>query len=39
MAKPIVIGDIQFRTKTAAKAEIRRRIGQYEAGDILSVAD
>lgn len=39
MAKPIVIGDIQFRTKTAAKDEIRRRIGQYEAGDILSVAD
>lgn len=39
MAKPIVIGDIQFRTKTAAKAEIRCRIGQYEAGDILSVAD
>ncbi|HDO1318357.1 DCL family protein [Aeromonas veronii] len=39
MAQPIVIGDIQFKTKTAAKAEIRRRIGQYEAGDILSVAD
>jgi len=39
VAKPIVIGDIQFRTKTAAKAEIRHRIGQYEAGDILSVAD
>lgn len=39
MAKPIVIGDIQFRTKTAAKDEIRRRIGQYEAGDTLSLAD
>lgn len=39
MAKPIVIGDIQFRTKTAAKDEIRRRIGQYEAGDILSITD
>src|SRR5690625_4075144 len=39
MAKPIVIGDIQFRTKTAAKDEIRRRIAQYEAGGILSVAD
>lgn len=39
MAKPIVIGDIQFRTKTAAKDEIRRRIGQYEAADILIVAD
>ena len=39
MAKPIVIGDIQFRTQAAAKDEIRRRIGQYEAGDIVSVAD
>ena len=39
MAKATVIGEIQFKTKAAAKDEIRRRIDQYEAGDILSAAD
>ena len=36
MAKAIAFGDYQFRTKTGAKEEARRRIKQYEAGSRLS---
>jgi phage-related protein len=39
VAKSIVIGEFQFRTKAAAKDEIRRRINSYEARDVLSASD
>lgn len=39
MAKPVIFGDFQFRTKTAAKEEIRRRISKYEPGSTLDLND
>ncbi|TXZ74329.1 DUF3223 domain-containing protein [Vibrio mimicus] len=39
MAKPVVFGSYQFKTKTAAKAEIRKRISNYEFGQKLAFED
>lgn len=39
MAVPVLIGEFQFKTKSAAKDEIKRRISSYEFGDILSPED
>ncbi len=39
MAKPIVFGRYQFRTKKSATEDARRRINKYEAGDKLSIDD
>jgi hypothetical protein len=39
VAKPIVFGTYQFRTKKSATEEARRRISQYEAGDRLNIED
>lgn len=39
MAKPIIFGSYQFRTKSSAIEEARRRINQYEAGSIVSPDD
>lgn len=39
MAKPIIFGNYQFRTKKSAIEEARRRINQYEAGSKLNPDD
>lgn len=39
MGIPVLIGDLQFRTKSAAKDEIRRRISLYNFGDTVSFND
>jgi hypothetical protein len=39
VAKQIVFGSFQYRTKKAATEEARRRMKQYEAGNKLSVDD
>ncbi|PAA31755.1 hypothetical protein CJU73_01615 [Pseudomonas fragi] len=39
MAKPIIFGIYQFRTKKSAIEEARRRINQYEAGSRISPDD
>lgn len=39
MAKPIIFGNYQFRTKKSATEEARCRINQYEAGSRISPDD
>ena len=39
MAKPIIFGSYQFRTKKSAIEEARHRINQYEAGSRISPDD
>lgn len=39
MAKPVIFGIFQFRTKKAATEEIRSRINSYEEGDRLKQND
>lgn len=39
MAKPIIFGTFQFRTKKAATDEIRRRINSYEKSEVLKLND
>ncbi len=39
MAKPIIFGSYQFKTKGSATEEARRRINQYEAGSRISPDD
>lgn len=39
MAKPIIFGTFQFRTKKAATEEIRARINAYEAKEVLNDKD
>jgi hypothetical protein len=39
VAKPIIFGKYQFRTKKSAKEEIQRRINKYEVGDIVTSED
>ena len=39
MAKPVIFGDFQFRTKRAATKEIRQRVNRYEFGDRLTDND
>jgi len=39
LAKPVIFGEFQFRTKKAATDEIRRRINAYEPGNRLSQED
>jgi hypothetical protein len=39
VAKPIIFGTFQFRTKKAATDEIRRRINSYETSEALKLND
>lgn len=39
MAKPVLIGEYQFKTKSAARDEVRRRISAYNFGDSVSDDD
>ncbi|MFA0970736.1 DCL family protein [Pseudomonas amygdali] len=39
MAKPIIFGSYQYRTKKSATEEARRRINQYDAGSRISPND